>query len=148
MSSELLRSPVAGGPERVLLDTNVLLSGVLFGGKPGELVEAARRGGIRAVTSVYILRELQDVLSSSRFGFDPELCEDLAVELAAFMEVVPVLPSREHWVSDPKDDPVVEAALQGGAAVIVTGDKRLLQTEVPGLEIVTVAEMVGRLTGL
>jgi putative PIN family toxin of toxin-antitoxin system len=139
---------VAGGPERVLLDTNVLLSGVLFGGKPGELIEAARRGSIRAVTSLYILREFQDVLSGSRFSFDPELCEDLAVELAAFMEVVPVLPSRERWVSDPKDDPIVETALQGGATVVVTGDKRLLQTEAPGLQVVTVAEMVGRLAGL
>lgn len=115
---------MAGGPERVLLDTNVLLSGVLFGGKPGELLEAARRGSIRAVTSLYILREIQDVLSSPQFGLDPELCEDLAVELAGFMQVVPVLASRERWVTDPKDDPIVEAALQGGGvAVVVTGDK-------------------------
>jgi predicted nucleic acid-binding protein len=48
---------VVHGPERVVLDTNVLLSGVLFGGKPAELIEAARRGSIRAVTSLYILRE-------------------------------------------------------------------------------------------
>lgn len=138
---------MAGGPEKVLLDTNVLLSGVHFGGRPGELVEAARRGSVRAVTSLYILRELQDVLSSPRFGFAPELCEDLAVELAGFMEVVPVAHSRGGWVSDPKDDPIVETALQGEAAVIVTGDRRLLDTEVPGLEMITVAEMAERLAG-
>jgi putative PIN family toxin of toxin-antitoxin system len=117
MSSELSRSPVAHRPEKVVLDTNVLLSGVLFGGKPGELIYAARVGGLPAVTSQYILREFRDVLSSPRFGFDPALCEELAMELAGFMPVVAAEVSRERWVTDPKDDPVVETALQGGAAV-------------------------------
>jgi putative PIN family toxin of toxin-antitoxin system len=139
---------VVHGPEKVVLDTNVLLSGVLFGGKPAQLIDAARHGSIRAVTSLYILREFRDVLSSPRFGFDPVLCEDLAVELVRFMEVVPVLASRERWVSDPKDDPMVEAALQGGAVLVVTGDKRLLETAVPGIEIVTVAKMMEQLAGL
>jgi putative PIN family toxin of toxin-antitoxin system len=138
---------VVHGPEKVVLDTNVLLSGVLFGGKPAEVIDAARRGMIRAVTSLYILREFRDVLSSPRFGFDSVLCEALAEELVGFMEVVTVVASREHWVSDSADDPIVEAALQGGAAVLVTGDKRLLETDVPGLEIVTVAEMMERLAG-
>ncbi len=135
------------GPEKVVLDTNVLLSGVLFGGRPAQLIDAARRGSIRAVTSLYILREFRDVLSSPRFGFDPVLCEESAVELVRFMEVVPVVASRERWVSDPADDPIVETALQGGAALIVTGDKRLLDAEVPGVMIVTVAEMMERLSG-
>ena len=135
------------GPEKVVLDTNVLLSGVLFGGKPAELIDAARRGSIRALTSLYILREFRDVLASPRFGFDPALCEELAVELVRFMEVVPVLAARERWVSDPADDPIVETALQGGAALVVTGDKRLLDVEVPGVMIVTVAEMMERLAG-
>jgi predicted nucleic acid-binding protein len=56
-----------------------------------------------------------------------------------------VLASRERWVSDSADDPIVETALQGGAAVVVTGDKRLLDAEVPGVKIVTVAEMIERL---
>jgi predicted nucleic acid-binding protein len=97
---------VAGGPEKVLLDTNVVLPGVLFGGRSGELIEAARRGSFRAAISLYILREFHDVLVRPRFGFAPRLCEDLAVELAGFMEVVPVLASRDRWVGDPKHDPI------------------------------------------
>jgi putative PIN family toxin of toxin-antitoxin system len=136
---------VAEETERILLDTNVLLSAVLFGGKPERLFEAVRSGRASAVTSLHILREFQDVLTSPRFGISARVAEELAVEMASFMEVVPVGPPRGRWVSDPKDDPIVEAALRGEATVIVTGDRRLLQAEVPGLRVITVAEMVTRL---
>ncbi len=136
---------MAEGPERILLDTNVLLSAALFGGGPGVLVELVQSGRVRAVTSLHILREFQDVLTSPRFGIDPRLAEELAVEMASMMEVVVVGPPRASWVTDPKDDPIVETALQGGASVLVTGDRRLLQAEVPGIQVLTVAEMVERL---
>jgi putative PIN family toxin of toxin-antitoxin system len=138
---------VGNAPEKVVLDTNVLLSAMLFGGKPAELVEAARLERIRAVTSLYILQEFQDVLLSLKFGFQRNLCEALAVELTDFMEVAPVLVARRRWTADPNDDPIVETALQAGATIVVTGDKRLLEAEVPGLSVVTVAEMVDRLRG-
>jgi uncharacterized protein len=128
--------------EKVVLDTNVLLSAVLFGGKPAMLVDWVRSGRLRAVTSLYILREFQDVLVGPRFGIDARLGEELAVELAAMMEVVPVGRPRGSWAADPTDDPVIETALQGGASLIVTGDKRLLGARVAGIGIVTVAEMV------
>ncbi len=134
-------------PEKVVLDTNVLLSAVLFGGKPAETVEATRVGRIRGVTSLYILREFQDVLLSVKFGFASDICETLAVELAGFMEVTPILVACERWTADPNDDPIVETALQAGATTIVTGDRRLLEAVVPGLKVVTVAEMVERLRG-
>ncbi|MFH0916304.1 MAG: putative toxin-antitoxin system toxin component, PIN family [bacterium] len=135
-------------PERVVLDTNVLLSAVLFGGRPGELVELARIGRIRAVTSLQILQEFQRVLTRPRFGVSATLAEDLVLEIASFMDVVPVGPSRAAWTSDPADDPVVETALHGRAAVIVTGDRRLLQAAVPGVGILTVAETLERIAGL
>lgn len=94
---------------------------------------------------MYILREFQHVLVSPRFGIDPRLAEELSVEIADIMEVVAVGPPRGSWVSDPKDDPVVETALQGGATVIVTGDRRLLQAVVPGVHMLTVADIVARI---
>jgi uncharacterized protein len=134
-------------PEKVVLDTNVLLSAVLFGGKPAMLVDWVRSGRLRAVSSLYILREFQDVLVGPRFGIDARLAEELAVELAGMMEVVPVGRPRDSWAADPADDPIIETALQGGASLIVTGDKRLLETRVAGIGIVTVAEMVSRIGG-
>jgi predicted nucleic acid-binding protein len=67
------------------------------------------------------------------------------VEIADIMEVVAVGSPRGSWVSDPKDDPVVETALQGVATLIVTGDRRLLQAEVPGVQVVTVADIIARI---
>jgi uncharacterized protein len=133
--------------ETVVLDTNVLLSAVLFGGKPATLVGWVRSGRLQAVTSLYILREFQDVLAGPRFGIDARLAEELAVELAGVMHVVPVGRPRGAWAADAADDPVIETALRGGASLIVTGDKRLLETRVAGIEIVTVAAMVARIGG-
>jgi putative PIN family toxin of toxin-antitoxin system len=138
---------VTAKPESVVLDTNVLLSAVLFGGRPQELVDLARDGRIRAVTSLYILDEFRRVLTQSRFGTAPGFADDLVLEMATFMEVVPVGPSRTSWTSDPADDPIVETALQGGATVIVTGDRRLLEAAVPGGGVLTVAEGLERIPG-
>lgn len=50
-----------------------------------------------------------------------------------------------RWTDDPKDDPVVETALQGRCGLIVTGDRHLLQATVPSAEVIIVAEMVARI---
>ncbi len=118
---------------------------MLFGGKPEQLVEAVRSGRVRGVASLYILRESREVLAGPRFQVAPQIAEDLAVEIAGFIEMVPPGPSSGRWVTDPKDDPIIEAALREGAAVVVTGDRALLQARAPGIELLTVAEMVVRL---
>ena len=51
-------SRVVSAPEKVLPDANVLFSGVLFAGKPGALLEAARHGRIRALTSLQLEAEV------------------------------------------------------------------------------------------
>jgi putative PIN family toxin of toxin-antitoxin system len=133
---------MAASADRVVLDTNVLLSGVLFGGRPGKLLELSRSGHIHGVTSGYILGELRRVLAHPRLGISPKLAEDLVLELTAFLEVVPLLPANRRWVIDPQDDLIVETALQGGASMICTGDRRLLEANVPGVRILTVAEVL------
>ena len=137
---------MSASPERVVLDTNVLLSAVLFDGRPEELLEHVRAGRIRGVASLHILDEFRRVLTRPRFGLSSELAEDLVAEIATFVEVVAVEPSPTQWTNDPADDPVVETALQGHAEAIITGDRRLLGAVVPGVRIVTVAEMLEELS--
>ncbi len=139
-----MQKPVAGHAHRAVLDTNVLISAVVFGGRPGELVELARSGLVHAVTSLYILTEFRQVLTSPRFGVSAPSAEDLAVEIATFSEVVAVSPSRMRWTTDATDDPIVETALQGRCALIVTGDRHLLGLSIPGLAILSVADMLER----
>ena len=125
---------------RMSLDTNVLVSAVLFGGVPGEIVEAARSGEVAGVVSLHILGEFVDVVTRPRFGFDEDVALALAEEIASFCEVIPVESSAGSWVSDPADNPVVEAALIGGVTHIVTGDSRLLQVELEGISILPPAD--------
>jgi predicted nucleic acid-binding protein len=97
--------------------------------------------------SLFILDEFRRDLTQPRFGIAQGLAEDLVLEMATFMNVVAVGPSRTAWTSDPADDPIAETALQGHAAVIVTGDRALLQSAVPGVVVLTVAEALRRIAG-
>ena len=125
---------------RLFLDTNVLVSAVLFGGVPGELVDAAREGHVETVVSLHVLSEFIEVLTRPRFGVDEPTALALAEEIALFARVIPLMEASGTWVSDVDDDPVIEAAIAGGATHVVTGDLRIHEVEVEGLEVITPAE--------
>ncbi len=129
---------------RVLLDTNVLISGILFRGPPRELLELAIRGEIDLVASPALLDELEAVLLR-KFELPPELSRTVRAELESLADVV--LPAEVRAVSrDPDDDRILAAAVSGTAEVIVTGDRDLLvlgaHHEIP---IVSPADFVSRL---
>lgn len=130
------------GP-RFFLDTNVLVSAVLFGGVPGSLVDAVRDGRIEGIVSLHVLAEFVDVLTRPRFGIDEATAVALAEEIASFVEVVPLMVASRSWVTDKDDDPVVEAALMGRATHLVTGDARIQVVAVQGVRVVTPAEALG-----
>ena len=112
---------------RVLLDTNVLVSAVLFGGLPRRLLDAALQGRFLLVTGVELLDELEDVLRN-RVGFDRSAARLVRAEL----EIVADL-AEPHAVPpvsrDQDDDVVLATAVAGAVDAIVTGDKDLLVLE-------------------
>lgn len=124
---------------RVLLDTNVLISGILFRGLPRSLLERAIRGELDLVTSPVLLDELERVLTT-RFHVPRELARLARGELETLAEVV--APDEVPSVSrDPDDDEVLAAAVAGGAEAIVTGDRDLLVLRSHrGIPILTPAE--------
>jgi uncharacterized protein len=125
---------------RLFLDTNVLVSAVLFAGVPGQLLDAVRGGRADGIVSLHVLSEFIEVLARPRFGFDEATSVALAEEIAEFAEVVPLLISSGSWVSDRDDDPVVEAALTARATHIVTGDAHILAAGLKAIAVVTPAE--------
>ena len=127
------------GP-RLFFGTNVLVSAVLFGGVPGRLVDAVRDGRVEGIVSLHVLSEFVDVLTRPRFGIDEDTAVALAEEIASFAGVVTLMVASGSWVADTDDDPVVEAALTGGATHLVTGDARIHEVAVEGLRVVTPAE--------
>lgn len=129
---------------RVLLDTNVLISGILFRGVPRTLLERAIRGEFDLVTSAALLDELEDVLVRS-FELPPALARAVRTELETLAEVV--APAEVPAVSrDPDDDQVLAAAVVGQADAVVTGDQDLLVLEThQTIPIIRPADLVARL---
>lgn len=112
---------------RVVVDTNVLMSAIFFGGPPLRILEAWRRGDIQIVLSTEILEEYMNV--SERLSQRYELTEQQTL-LALLVQnveliVAPALP--EPVCEDPDDDKFLACAIAGSASVVVSGDKQLLK---------------------
>ncbi len=109
---------------RVLLDTNVLVSAVLFGGLPRRLLQRALRGEFEVVTSPRLMAEFEEILTA-RFGLPPEIAEAARSE---YEQVALLVRPRRvpRVVRDPDDNEVLAATMSGDAGLIVTGDRDLL----------------------
>lgn len=118
---------------RVVLDTNVLLSGIAYPASvPGQILAAWRHGSLEVVLSVYILDELRRVLPklAHRHGLSASEIEDLVDILALRAERVEPVVRIDPDLRDVDDQPVLGtllAALQlAQANYLITGDKDLL----------------------
>ena len=112
---------------RIVLDTNVVVSGVFFAGCPGQILSAWHRGQITLVLSALILAEYREVgaeLSAQYGELDFEAFAALLVMNADVVEVPETL--AEGVCSDPDDDKFLACAAAAGASVIVSGDRHLL----------------------
>ena len=129
---------------RVLLDTNVLVSAILFGGVPRQLLEAVLAGDLDLITSQPLLVELETVLTR-KFEFPSSMTASIRAELEALGELVePVKIKRVTRTA--ADDVVLATAVAGGAEVLVTGDKELLGMEsYEGIPIQSARDLVDRL---
>ncbi len=112
---------------RVVLDTNVLVSALIFTGISSELVPLWQRSAITVLLSRGILKEYLRVLSYPKFQLsEAEIKALIEEELLPYVEVVN--PRRRLRVveRDPSDDKFLECAVTGKAQVIISGDKDLL----------------------
>ena len=112
---------------RIVLDTNVLVSAVFFGGVPGRILEGWRDGRVQLVLSAEILEEYQRVgliLSADHAGVRLEPFLGLLAVAAEFV-VAPALP--EPASVDPDDDKFLACAWAAGVSVLVSGDRHLLE---------------------
>ena len=121
---------------RVVFDTNVLISALVYGGLPRELLTRVFRGELTLVTSTVLMNELEEVLVA-RFAHVPSLARTVRAEIELLAEVVDA-PGLERVARDADDDAVLAAAIAGEASAIVTGDNDLLVlVEHRGVRIVT-----------
>ena len=108
---------------RVVLDTNVLISALLFDGNPEKLVIATLAGSEQLVLSAYIITETTRILET-KFKVRPDNLK-LLQQLLTEAEQVYFEPFL-HIVTNEPNNRIVETAVKGQANYIVTGDKPLL----------------------
>jgi putative PIN family toxin of toxin-antitoxin system len=111
----------------IVLDTNVLVSALLFGGPPREILDMIIAGAVTCSLSLPILDELKDVLQRPKFGFSSQQALAVVEELSALGAIVDPAGSISVIRADPNDDRILECALEARADVIVSGDAHLLE---------------------
>jgi putative PIN family toxin of toxin-antitoxin system len=105
---------------KVVLDTNVLVSGLLsHQGAAAQVVGMAAAGAITLCFDARILEEYRQVLGRPRFGFPSQAVSALLDQLRAGGEFVTTKPLPAA-LPDPRDEPFLEAAIAGHAEFLVT----------------------------
>ena len=125
---------------RIVLDTNILVSALLFSGPPNRLVALWQDKRIVFLVSKDILLEYYRVLAYPKFGLTREEIKDLIAEsVLPYVETVTVGLHTPVIREDPADDKFLFLAEDGRAEAIVSGDKHLLSLGTyRGIEILPV----------
>ncbi len=113
---------------RVVLDTNVLVSGLAYPGSvPGRIVGAWRQGGLDVVLSRYILDEMAKVLPRlPRIQMTPAEIRDLTDSFMFLADMAEPKGAQDVKLRDPADQPVLLTLLASQANYLVTGERDLL----------------------
>ena len=130
---------------RIVLDTNVFISGIFFTGPPYQILKAWRDGEVQLLVSPSILDEYQRIGAELALQFtDVDLRPFLdLLTIQAEIVLPPTLPPIIH--DDPSDDKFVEAAVAGKASHIISGDKHLLKLSAyQGIQILKPIDFVQR----
>ena len=110
---------------RVVVDTNVYISAIFWGGKPRHVIDLGRNGKIQIFTSEDIEQEILDKLMT-KFGLNSDDAGRVMADFSTFTKPIRIS-RRIHVVKDdPDDDKFIECAVECSAEFIISGDKHLL----------------------
>ena len=135
---------------RAVIDTNVVLSAILWGGKPAQILYKANEGQIQLISSNELLAELLDVFARPKFLSRLQLIgntpEGLVAGYQTLIELVEAATIPSRIAEDPDDDAVLACAVSGKANYIVSGDDDLLRVVMyEQIPIVTVSQFLDHL---
>ena len=132
--------------KRATLDTNILVSALLYNGNERRVLEAAIRGDYKLILSLPILDEVEGVLR--RLGVDETMIEGYLLRLMEISEIVAPKKIEETPLRDRDDIKILECAVSGSSNYIVTGDQDLLTLiEYRGIKILRSIEFLNLIKG-
>jgi putative PIN family toxin of toxin-antitoxin system len=112
---------------RIVVDTNVLISGLFWGGTPAEIIHAWAEGKLKVVCSAEIIDEYNRIARRLNPGLDISQIDRFLSFLIGRSEIV----QPNHWfkiiLEDPGDDNFIDCAFHAQASMILSGDKHLLK---------------------
>ena len=110
----------------VVLDTNVLISSIMFGGKSRVILGMAIAGKLKLALSQDILKELAEVLVDKKFRMQLSFVRQTIHELSEISELVIVKDKINIIKNDQDDNRILECAVSAKAEYIISGDNHLL----------------------
>jgi putative PIN family toxin of toxin-antitoxin system len=111
----------------VVIDTNVFLSALLFGGTPGKLISLWKSGKIQPQLNKTTVAELLRVLAYPKFELtENEIQYLLYVEILPFCKVVSIETGPVIIAGDPSDDVFLRCCEISNAKALISGDNHLL----------------------
>jgi len=136
---------------RIVIDTNLWISGLLWRGLPWRLLRLAEARKVELCVAPPLLTELADVLAYERFQPRLQQLGLVPADLVAYaLRLVTILDAPESEkapivAADPDDDIFLRAAVAAGASYVLSGDHHLLELEeYAGIPILTVQEFFAR----
>lgn len=111
---------------KLVLDSNVLILAVVFGGKPWEILDLAVKGLVEVAVSDAIVDEVNGVLGGKKFQYPERIVHALISEIEDLADPGEPGERINAIQDDPGDNRVLECAAASGASVIVSGDSHLL----------------------
>jgi putative PIN family toxin of toxin-antitoxin system len=115
------------GAFKVVVDTNVVVSALLFGGTPGRLINLWQTGAIKPLASKQIIDEYLRLLTYPKFKLsEAEINFLLYQQILPYFDIIDVHPGPGIIKKDPEDDKFIRCALAGKAKFIISGDQHLL----------------------
>lgn len=129
---------------RVVIDTNVVISGTFFGGRPRQVLEAVVDGRVTAFATTEIVDEYQEVIEETIRRKQGHLRRDVLAPFEAALSFVEPR-TKVEVCRDRDDDKFIGCTVDARAIHIVSGDKDLLTLgSYRGVEMMTAAEFCER----
>ena len=127
---------------RIVVDTNIIISGIFFGGKPRDLLQKCFSGTLQMVCSEDIFIEYKEIIERLTIKTGRNIGREIEPLLIANLEFIENRYS-DSYSRDPDDDKFINCARSGGIEYIISGDEDLLVLkEVERIKIVGVAEFL------